>query len=70
MKNNKPEYGKQYALTGGKEDKCIMNGNSWEESEVKNNKSASGMCICGCHDIISRSGGCPDCKSNHKQNYE
>jgi len=31
-----PEYGKQYALTGGPEDKCISNGNTWEESEVKN----------------------------------
>lgn len=34
---NKPEEGKIYALTGGLNDKCIVNGNSWEESEVKTN---------------------------------
>jgi hypothetical protein len=33
--NNKPEYGKQYALTGKKGDKCIANGNAWAESVVK-----------------------------------
>lgn len=32
---DRPEYGKQYALTGGSKDKCIMNGNTWAESEVK-----------------------------------
>ena len=32
---NKPEDGKTYALTGTKDDKCIANGYSWKESEVK-----------------------------------
>jgi len=31
---NKPESGKQYALTGGSGEACIANGNSWAESEV------------------------------------
>ncbi len=31
----KPESGKVYALTGGPNDKCISNGNTWVESEVK-----------------------------------
>ena len=33
---DKPEPNKEYALTGGHNDKCIANGNSWKESEVKN----------------------------------
>lgn len=33
--SNRPEYGKQYALTGATGDKCLSNGNSWKESEVK-----------------------------------
>ena len=32
---NKPVEGKTYALTGVKGSKCIANGNTWEESEVK-----------------------------------
>ena len=32
---NAPEDGKQYLLVGGPKDKCIANGNTWEESEVK-----------------------------------
>jgi len=32
---NKPEEGKVYALTGGRGTRCIANGNSWKESEVK-----------------------------------
>ena len=32
-KENRPEPGKQYALTGTKDDKCIANGDTWEESE-------------------------------------
>ena len=31
----KPEADKVYALTGGHGDKCIANGNTWAESEVK-----------------------------------
>lgn len=31
---NKPKPFKQYALTGGTGVKCIMNGNTWAESEV------------------------------------
>ena len=32
---DKPIEGKTYALTGTKDDKCILNGNTWKESEVK-----------------------------------
>lgn len=35
---------------------------------VKRNRkhqSESGMCICGCHDIITRPHGCEECKDNH-----
>jgi hypothetical protein len=32
---DKPEDGKVYALTGGTGSKCIANGNTWKESEVK-----------------------------------
>ena len=35
---DKPEPNKEYALTGGHNDKCIANGNSWKESEVKKKK--------------------------------
>ncbi len=31
----KPEEGKVYALTGGKGTRCIANGNTWKDSEVK-----------------------------------
>lgn len=34
-KEDKPEYGKVYALTGGSDQPSIMNGNNWVESEVK-----------------------------------
>ena len=34
-KKDKPEAGKTYALTGARGTKCIANGNSWSESEVK-----------------------------------
>lgn len=33
--NDAPIPGKQYALTGGPDDKCIANGNTWAESIVK-----------------------------------
>ena len=32
---DKPEEGKIYALTGVTDSKCILNGYSWKESEVK-----------------------------------
>ena len=32
---DKPAEGKTYALTGGPKDKCIVNGYTWKESEVK-----------------------------------
>ena len=32
---DKPEAGKVYALIGGPGSRCIANGNSWKESEVK-----------------------------------
>ena len=35
IKKDKPEEGKTYALTGTKNDKCIANGYSWSDSEVK-----------------------------------
>ena len=34
----KPEPDKQYKLTGGPGEKCIANGNTWAESEVKDNE--------------------------------
>ena len=34
-KQDKPEEGKQYLLIGGTDKPSIANGNSWEESEVK-----------------------------------
>jgi hypothetical protein len=36
---DKPEANKQYALTGGPGDKCILNGNSWKDSEVNEKKN-------------------------------
>ncbi len=33
--NNIPQGGKVYALTGASGTKCIANGNTWKESEVK-----------------------------------
>ena len=33
-KEDKPEAGKVYALTGGPGSRCIANGNTWKESEV------------------------------------
>ena len=35
---DKPEQGKIYSLFGGKGEPCIANGNSWAESEVKEDK--------------------------------
>ena len=35
---DKPEEGKIYALTGTTDSKCILNGYSWKESEVKEEK--------------------------------
>ncbi len=32
---DKPEEGKVYALTGGPGTRCIANGNTWKDSEVK-----------------------------------
>ena len=32
---DKPEEGKVYALTGARGTRCIANGNTWTESEVK-----------------------------------
>jgi hypothetical protein len=39
MSKGKPEVGKVYALTGGSNTPSIMNGNTWSESEVKENTS-------------------------------
>jgi len=35
FKENKPEEGKIYALTGAPGETCIANGNTWMESEIK-----------------------------------
>ena len=37
-KEDKPEQGKIYSLFGGKGEACIAKGNTWAESEVKENK--------------------------------
>jgi hypothetical protein len=34
VEEDRPVFGKLYALTGGSGSKCIMNGNTWKESEV------------------------------------
>ena len=34
-KEDKPEEGKVDALTGGRGTRCIANGNTWKDSEVK-----------------------------------
>ena len=39
---DKPEEGKVYALTGGTGARCIANGNTWAESEVKEDGPAAG----------------------------
>ncbi len=36
---DKPEEGKVYALTGAKGTACIANGNTWKESEVKDDNN-------------------------------
>ena len=41
-KKDKPMPGKTYALTGGPRSRCIANGNSWAESEVKDAEPAAG----------------------------
>jgi len=35
IKEDKPVAGKVYALTGTSSSRCIANGNTWAESEVK-----------------------------------
>ncbi len=35
LEEDKPQDGKVYALTGGRGTRCIANGNTWKESEVK-----------------------------------
>ena len=35
IKEDKPQPGKVYALTGARGSRCIANGNTWSESEVK-----------------------------------
>ena len=41
-KEDKPEAGKVYALTGGPGSRCIANGNTWAESEVTDPAPAAG----------------------------
>ena len=36
--NDKPQPNKTYMLIGGTDDKCISNGNTWADSEVKKKK--------------------------------
>ena len=38
MMNDKPQPNKTYMLIGGTDDKCISNGNTWADSEVKKKK--------------------------------
>ncbi len=38
IEEDKPQEDKVYALTGGPGSRCITNGNSWKESEVKDEK--------------------------------
>ncbi len=54
--NDKPEYGKQYALTSGKDKPSILNGNSWKESEVK-----LGEFVCPVCDKLTIGGACKEC---------
>ena len=35
VKEDRPKAGKTYALTGARGSRCIANGNTWAESEVK-----------------------------------
>jgi len=35
VEKDKPEPNKTYALTGGPGARCIANGNTWKDSEVK-----------------------------------
>ena len=35
QQEDKPEEGKVYALTGDRGTRCIANGNTWKDSEVK-----------------------------------
>ena len=37
VSEDKPEENKQYLLVGGEGTKSIANGNTWAESEIKNN---------------------------------
>lgn len=39
MANDKPIAGVQYRLTGGPDEPCIANGNSWAESRLDNDKT-------------------------------
>jgi hypothetical protein len=39
-KEDKPEAGKVYALTGGPGSRCIANGDTWKESEVAQDPAA------------------------------
>ena len=38
VKEDKPEEGKVYALTGGPRSRCIANGHSWKDSVVGDDK--------------------------------
>lgn len=54
MDSKTPVPGKVYALTGAAGDKCISNGNSWAESEVKES-------CAGHHDSTAEIIACKDC---------
>ena len=36
-RRDRPKANVQYLLVGGEGTKCIANGNTWSESEIKNN---------------------------------
>jgi hypothetical protein len=50
--DDKPEEGKLYALTGGPDDKCLSNGNTWEDSEI-HPKRTYGVDVTDEHEVIS-----------------
>ena len=65
--NDKPKPNKTYMLIGGTDDKCISNGNTWEESKLfkcdyckndkqqhlKSNKTHGGKPVCKlCKDLF------------------
>lgn len=75
MEKDRPEYGKQYALTGATGTKAISNGNSWKESEVKKTDEARHNALekkkeGKKHKHVYKEGKCLTCGKSSKKNYE